>query len=310
VAVQRTVLRLGAVLAGLTALGVALPTLASSQQKPSRQRSGEPQKCCDVRLRDAGGTVLAGGRTASVTAAVAADGNGCTDVHPRITVRLAGLDPDEIRIERVVRGTPVSLPVRPARAGVVHAADPPRDGVRLCGGDRASLVYRLTFLPGAPAGRAIVSAEAGKGGGKQLGQDDAVTVVQGLTPVPPPSAPRTSAPAGRGAGPADPAAPESDADSPSATEPAAARPGATAGPLSAALVATGLGAVVAATVALVGVLALRQRRRGKDRVTGPTDSAGPDRRPGPLGRQPTLHVRWSSLVGAMRRPPGTVSKES
>jgi hypothetical protein len=316
VAVRRTVLRLGAVLVGLAALGVALPTLASSQQKSGKQRSSEPrsvaQKCCDVRIRDAGGTAVAGGQPASVTAILAAGRDGCTNVRPRVTVSLAGLDPDEIRIERVVRGTPLSLPVRQVGDGAVQAADPARDGLRLCGDGRANLVYRLTFLAGAPAGRATVSAEAGAGGGKVLGRDATVTVVQSLAAarppaVEPPAAADNGAAAAGQAAPADQgAAPTSDVDSPSATEPAAAEGGSIPGRLSATVVATGLGALVAATLALVGVLALRQRRRGEGPDTGPTDPAGSDRRPDSLGRQPTLAARWSSLVATMRRPPGPV----
>jgi hypothetical protein len=313
VAVRRTVLRLGAVLAGLTVLGVALPTLASSQQKAGGRRSGVPkytvQKCCEVRMRDATGTALVGGQPASVTASVAAGRNGCTNVHPRLTVSLAGLDPDEVRIERVVRGRPRSLAARSADAGTVQASDPVPDGVRLCGDGRANLAYRLTFLAGAPAGRATVSAEADTGDGRVLGRDTAVTVVRGPLTAPPPAAvptatatataPPTDGPAG--------AAPGSDADSPSGTEPAVAEGRSTVpGRLASTLVAAGLGALVAVTVALVCVLALRQRRRGEEPDTGPTRSAGADRRLEPLGRQPTLHARWSTLVGAVRRPPGPV----
>lgn len=298
---------------GLTPLTVALPTLAATERK-----------CCDVRLRDAAGSFTAGGGPATVTATVAATRRGCTNVRPRLTVRLAGLDPDEIRVERVIRGAPRSLPVRPAGAGAVQALDPVPGGLRLCGDGRANLAYRLTFLAGSPTGRATLSAEAGTPSGRVLGRAATATVVLDKTVVPPRAKrPRRAAP------PAAPV-PSSAVDSPITTAPAPAADGPSTAPapaarrrstapaqLSPALTAAGLGAVVAATVAMVAVLALRSRRRevaphapaagaaGAASAAGTGGPAGSSRR----ARQPTLSARWSSLVATVRRPLGPVAKD-
>jgi hypothetical protein len=299
-------LRLGAVLAGLTGLGVALPTLAATEKK-----SGLEKKCCDVRVGELRGTLTAGGGPASFTATLAAHRRGCTSIRPRLVVRLAGLQPDEIRIQRVGAGGSRALPVSRAGAGVVQAPDEGSGALRLCGTDRANLAYRVTLLDGAPAGRATVTAEAGTASGRVLGRDATVTVVLNPAPAPPdgqePGTPDTPA----AQPPANPAAnpPASDVDSPPARDPAVAQRGPTTrAPFSEVAIATGLGGVVAAAVAMVGVLALRQRRRG--RYAGPAEAAAGRRQPaargthdaGHLARQPTLADRWSSLVATMRRP--------
>lgn len=294
-------MRLGAVLAGLTGLGVALPTLAATEKKSLEK------KCCDVRVGDFRGALTAGGRPASVTATLAARRQGCTSVQPRLVVRLAGLEPDEIRIQRVGAGGTRTLPVDRAGDGAVQAPDAVPGGLRLCGDDRANLAYRVTLLDGAPAGRATVTAEADTASGRVLGRDATVTVV--LKPAPPDGPAEPGAPA---APPASP--PVSDVDSPATTEPSAApaiarRTPTTRTPFSEVAIATGLGGVVAAAVAMVGVLALRQRRRD-GRYAGAANRAAWRRPPaargshdaGHLARQPTLADRWSSLVATMRRP--------
>ncbi len=305
-AVSRTLLRLAAVLAGLTALGVALPTLAAT-----KQRSLE-RKCCDVQVGDVRGTLTAGGRPASLTATLAARRQGCTSIRPRVVVRLAGLDPDEIRIQRVVAGGSRTLPVSRAGAGVVQAPDVVPGGLRLCGDGRANLAYQVTLLDGAPAGQATVTAVADTASGRVLGRD--ATVAVALNPAPaPPDGQAEPAPSAEAAAPANP--PGSDVDTPPAAGPGAApavarRDPTTRAPFSEVAIATGLGGVVAAAVAMVFVLALRQRRR-HGRYAGPADAPA-WRRPAPargthdtghLARQPTLAQRWSSLVATMRRPP-------
>jgi hypothetical protein len=290
-------LRLGAVLAGMTALGVALPTLAATEGK-----------CCDVRVGDLAGRRTAGGEPVTVTATMAARRKGCTNVRPRVTVSLAGLDADDLRIERLLSGRSLPLPVRAAGPGAVQATDLTQQGLRLCGDGQATLAYRVTFLPGAAAGRVTLSAEAGTPAGKLLGRDATVTVVRnpvaGSEPVAQPAA-HASAP--------NAAAPTSDVDSPAATEPAPAPATVEATParLSETVIATGLGTVVAAMVAMVGVLALRERRRRDDPQTAPPGRGGSGRPRSGSGRprsgwvpgwrrprrQPTLAARWSSLGG-------------
>src|SRR5262245_52823185 len=127
-AVRRTVLRLGAILIGLAAVGVALPTLASSEDK-----------CCDVRVKDPTGAPTAGGESVRLAASMAAQRKGCTHVRPRITVGLTGLKPGDVRIERVSTGGSRSLSVRSAGAGVVQATDSDSPGLKLCGDDQADL---------------------------------------------------------------------------------------------------------------------------------------------------------------------------
>jgi hypothetical protein len=305
-------LRLSAVLAGLTVLGVALPTLATTEKK-----------CCDVRVRDLAGTLTAGGEPVSVTATLAARRKGCTKVRPRIEVSLPGLEPGEIRIERVTVGRTVSLPVSRAGGGAVQAPDVVSGGLRLCGDGRANLVYRLALLDSAPAGRATLSAEADTVAGKVLGRDATVTVVLAPAAAPPAKRegrPERAAPTAPRAAPTAPrAAPTSAVDSPLATEPtpatapADAQPAAksdpaTRAPFSSAAIVSGLGTVVALAFGLVGFLALRQRRR-EGPATGSDETAGSSQPTGPLhlDQQPTLAARWSSLVAGVRRASGTVS---
>jgi serine/threonine-protein kinase len=293
------------VLAGLAGLGVALPTLAATEKK-----SGIEKKCCDVRVGDLRGALTAGGGPASVTATLAARRQGCTSVRPRLVVRLAGLEPDEIRIQRVAAGGSRTLPVSRAGGGAVQAPDVVSGALRLCGDGRANLAYRVTLLDGAPAGRATVTAEADTASGRVLGRDATATVVLDPASAPPDGPAEPGPPA---APPARP--PASGVDSPSATGPSAApavarRGPTTGGPFSQVAIATSLGGVVAAAVAMVGVLALRQRRR-EGWSAGPAVAAGWRRQPGARGphdpghlaRQPTLADRWSSLVATMRRSP-------
>jgi hypothetical protein len=287
VAVQRTVWRVGAVIVGLSTIAVALPTLAVSERK-----------CCDVRLRDNAGRFTASGETTTVTATMAARRQGCTKLRPRLTVSLSGLEPDEIRVERVVRGRPRSLSLRSGGAGVVQAREPVRDGPIVCGDDQVDLAYRLTFLAGSPTGQATLSAVADTPSGRVLGRDVTVTAVVDNGVAPPPVQP-----------PTPPAAPPSAVDSP---PPAAAdRPSTAADRLSSTLVATGLAVVVAATVAMVAVLVLRSRRRELAAPVAPAGAAGTDGLPDlpRRSRQPTLADRWSSVAAAMRRSSGPVDKE-
>lgn len=305
-AVRRRLLRLGAVLAGLAGLGVTLPTLAATGEK-----------CCSVRLAQLGGTVTAGGDPARFTVDMTGTGKACTQVRPTVVVRLVGLKPNQVRIERLARGTWQPLRVTPGGAGAVQAVDPA--GLRVCGADRTAFPYRVRFLAASPSGTATLAALANTPAGEVVGRDATATMV--VRPAPPrqpgkepepvrqkqpgpeltkpgltnPEPTQTEAPAEA------PTAENSVVDSPPATE---APPAAAAGKpdtpsrLASAAVTTGYWAAAVVGVALVALVALRLWRRRKGESDGiepaPVLSI-------PVPSRPTLPSRWPAQASTIRR---------
>ncbi|GAA4687484.1 hypothetical protein Prum_035430 [Phytohabitans rumicis] len=179
-------------MAGLAGLALTVPTFAASTKK------AENQKCCAVTVDVADQTVTAGGAPARLAASVSRSANGCTQVRRTVVVRLDGLDPDLVRIERVVAGALVALPATSTEDDTVQAVDPLADSKLICGVTTLSANYRVTFLDDAPTGSAEFAVAASKVNGKLLGSDVASSLVVEAAALPGAEAP---------AEPAEPAEP-------------------------------------------------------------------------------------------------------
>jgi hypothetical protein len=194
--------RAAAVAAGLAGLALTVPTFAASTKKT------DGAKCCAVTVEVPTETVTAGGSAARVDASVTRSGNGCTQVSRVVLVRLAGLTPDQVRIERIVSGARVALSTTSGEDGTVQAVDPLADSKLICGATTLAASYRVDFAEEAPAGSVEFVVAATRVNGKVLGSDSATSVVveavaqpgaeeaepEPVRPVQPPAAEETTPP--------------------------------------------------------------------------------------------------------------------
>jgi hypothetical protein len=103
---------------------------------------------------------------------------GCEFVRRALDVRLRGLTTSRLRVERSIGGAWRALPVIPHGKDEVRADDR-TGGERVCGGEIGTAHYRITFLAGAPTGKATFEALAAAGLGNSIGRDSASRTVGG-----------------------------------------------------------------------------------------------------------------------------------
>lgn len=250
---RRTVAGLCALFAGI-AFG---PVLAAA---PAMAASHE------VNLRDMPGSYRAGTPGGLDVAVSAKRKARCVLVRHVLTIRLDGLSPDRIRVERAVSGTWRSVPVTAASGGVRVAAQSP-DPTPLCRGRTATARFRVTFLAGVPGGQATVVAEAFSSRGASLGRDTATRRVTGApAPTPAPTASPTPTPTPQ---PTEAGVP---AGQPAVAERAAPSGSGGLGGLGAMVIGVGLLMVTIGAALLL--LLLRRNRQATDAGGGAGAGAG------------------------------------
>ncbi|MDQ7903456.1 hypothetical protein RB614_02870 [Phytohabitans sp. ZYX-F-186] len=279
---RRTMMRTAVVGLGLVGLALTVPTFAAvtgaavtgaekppaADRQPAAAPAGQAKKCCLVQLDGPARTVTAGGAPARFELVVSHSARGCTQTRRTIAVRLEGLAPEHVRLERVVAGQALALHGTPAAASTVEVVDPLVDSKLICGADtEVAASYRIAFLDGAPPGQAELVVSAHAVNGRLLDSARATTVVVGpvSTTAPPPQSTPPAPPATEA--PAETAAPpvQEEPEPPSAAQPpAAARPpldpSAEANPLSTTLLTSSIVFALSAML-LLGVLWRLRRPR-------------------------------------------------
>lgn len=147
--------RLAAIAALAGALVLSLPVADSAAfAAPS---------CCSLRLDSLPGSLVAGGGPASFSGAMVNEtaDRTLTRTVLVLTVKLSGLTPDRLRIERESPDSQwVTLPIEAAGVGLVKASDIAYVAADIAPGAVAGGRYRMVFAVGAPTGSASVTMEA------------------------------------------------------------------------------------------------------------------------------------------------------
>jgi len=121
----------------------------------------------------------AGGSAGSVTVSVSKRTSGCVNVRTALGVRLPGLTADRVEVQVAVDGGWRPVTVSDGGDGLVVAQRTAPDKPELCARKSVSARYRVTFLPGAPDGRATVVAEAYTAAGSVIARDSDTARVAG-----------------------------------------------------------------------------------------------------------------------------------
>ncbi|GAB2961741.1 hypothetical protein GCM10027280_58270 [Micromonospora polyrhachis] len=233
-----------------------------------------PALAADDRVKvSVSSSIVAGSSAGAANVSMSRREDGCVDVRIGLSIKLSGLEADQVRVAIAVDGDWQLVGVSGGGDGLVAVTPTAPAKPRLCKGKSASLRFRLAFLPGAPAGRATVVAEAYDEDGSVLGRDsDTTKVVSTATssPTRTPSASPTSTP---------PPVESPDAGSPDAEAPTT-QPALASASKEDDGGSFGVGAVVMILgVAMVGIgvalLVVLLRRRGREAsATDPTAPSG------------------------------------
>ncbi|MEH0819091.1 hypothetical protein [Micromonospora sp. CPCC 205714] len=202
--VRRQVVRLvagAALLGGLLAVAAA-PAYADSDRVGVRAAS----------------SFSAGGSAGGVQMEVRKRTEGCVLLRSSLGLRLAGLNPDQVRVQVNIGGRWFPVAVSGGGGSVATARTSPANAT-LCKGKSITVRYRVAFVAGAPAGRLEVVGEATTAVGRLIGRGADSSRVGGRLaasasptpsrkppPAPPPGAAPTPGPTG-GPAPAAPPAP-------------------------------------------------------------------------------------------------------
>jgi hypothetical protein len=179
----RSIVRVGAVAAGLAGLALTVPTMAASNGNGEKQDSkASAEKCCEVDA-DASG-VSRGGTSVTLDAEVTRTGKGCNPTRRTVSVTLDGLRARHVRVERVTAGVPLVL-VETAADDTVTAIDPLADATLICGDATATARYRVAFADEAPTGEARLEVAVRTPAGKLLGSATETVVLAGAVALPP-----------------------------------------------------------------------------------------------------------------------------
>lgn len=169
-AVRRSAARLAtvcALLGGLMAVGAA-PALAEDDS---------------VRVRSAS-TFATGGSPGAVSIEVRKRSDGCVLLRTSLTLRLDGVTADQVNVQVAAGGQWWPVPVSGGNGAVSTARTSPVKP-SLCEGKSITVKYRVTFLPGSPAGRLTVVGEATNARDRSLGRGaDSSRVVAGRNAAP------------------------------------------------------------------------------------------------------------------------------
>ncbi|MGW0432930.1 hypothetical protein ACWDV4_10350 [Micromonospora sp. NPDC003197] len=154
--------------AGLLGLGTAPAVAADDKVKVSVSSS-----------------IVAGSSAGAANVSMSRREDGCVDVRIGLSIKLSGLEADQVRVAIAVGGDWQLVGVSGGGDGVVAVTPTAPSKPRVCKGKSASLRFRLAFLPGAPAGRATVVAEAYDEDGSELGRaSDTTKVVSTAVSIP------------------------------------------------------------------------------------------------------------------------------
>ncbi len=130
----------------------------------------------------------AGGPAGSVTVNVTKRTEGCVMAQTALGIRLAGLTPEQVRVQVAAGGDWREVSVAAGGADLVIADRSAPDKPLLCRKKSISVRYRLSFSADAPSGQVTVVAEASSAEGEVLGQDSGTTRVTGGRVIPLPTA--------------------------------------------------------------------------------------------------------------------------
>lgn len=181
----RTIVRVGAVAAGLAGLALTVPTMAASNGNGEKQESkASAEKCCEVDADASGATVSGGGAPVTLDAEVTRTGKGCNPTRRTVSVTLDGLRARHVRVERVTAGVPLVL-VETSVDDTVTAIDPLADATLICGDATATARYRVAFADDAPTGEARLEVIVRTPAGKLLGSATETVVLAGAVALPP-----------------------------------------------------------------------------------------------------------------------------
>jgi cell wall-associated NlpC family hydrolase len=181
----RSIVRVGAVAAGLAGLALTVPTMAASNGNGEKQESkASAEKCCEVDADASGATVSGGGAPVTLDAEVTRTGKGCNPTRRTVSVALEGLRARHVRVERVTAGVPLVL-VETSADDTVTAIDPLADATLICGDATATARYRVAFADEAPTGEARLEVVVRTPAGKLLGSATETVVLAGAVALPP-----------------------------------------------------------------------------------------------------------------------------
>lgn len=181
----RSIVRVGAVAAGLAGLALTVPTMAASNGNGEKQESkASAEKCCEVDADASGATVSGGGAPVTLDAEVTRTGKGCNPTRRTVSVTLDGLRARHVRVERVTAGVPLVL-VETSADDTVTAIDPLADATLICGDATATARYRVAFADEAPTGEARLEVAVRTPAGKLLGSATETVVLAGAVALPP-----------------------------------------------------------------------------------------------------------------------------
>ncbi|MGK5442958.1 hypothetical protein ACSNN7_14250 [Micromonospora sp. URMC 105] len=164
--VRRHVVRLAAgaaLLGGLLAVAAA-PAYADSDRVGVRAASG----------------FSAGGSAGGAQLEVRKRTEGCVLLRSSLGLRLAGLNPDQVRVQVNIGGRWFPVAVSGGGGSVATARTSPANAT-LCKGKSITVRYRVAFLAGAPAGRLEVAGEATTAAGRLIGRGADTSRVGGRT---------------------------------------------------------------------------------------------------------------------------------
>jgi hypothetical protein len=202
----------------------------------------------------------AGGSAAALTIQVAAKRDaGCVLVLRRLTIRLDGLAADQVRVQRAAAGAFRDVEVVDSGDGV-RVTDAAPDPAPLCRGRTSAARYRITFLAGAPGGKATFIAEAFSARGERLGRDSESRRVIGGAARPTPTPTAEAAPVVADATP--------PGTSPPTAAPQAAEPASDG--LGLGVVVMGFGVLMVGIGAALLVMLARRSRHADDGGDDPT----------------------------------------
>jgi hypothetical protein len=157
-----------------------------------------------VRITQLPGEFVAGGPPAGVTVVAGRSRGGCEKLRWSLVLRTDGIQPDQVRVDRIEESG--SFPVDRRTAGTaVRVTDRQLDPGTLCRDRTVTARYAISVVGGETGARLTLAPEARSAGGQLL---DRTTVTRELRPAeaspsPEPAAAATAAPSGapaRGAG--------------------------------------------------------------------------------------------------------------
>ncbi|MGC5017604.1 hypothetical protein [Micromonospora sp. DT47] len=169
--VWRNALRVGVVLACLSATGLAAPPPASAAPGFATELSGLPDE------------FSAGDQVRTVSAVVRRDGGGCVKVRWSMVLSVqGGLRLDQVKMDRVEDSGSFPLEIR-TEGDVARLTDRQLDPGTLCPDRTVTARYRVAFAEDVTQGQLTLAAEAYDAGLRLLARQTATREVVGVAPT-------------------------------------------------------------------------------------------------------------------------------